>query len=315
VVIYARVSPEHKMRIVDAWKQKDQVVAMTGDGVNDAPALKRADIGIAMGITGTEVTKEAASMVLADDNFVSIIKAVREGREIYDNIKKYLTYLLQCNIMEVLVMFVAVVAVPYLAAILSPGVALPTLGSAAIALTAVQLLWINLVTDGLPAIALGVDPGDPDLMERKPRKPKESIFAGGVKVFLVGIPLLTSSLLLFAYLMHQPWLGEFQLFEARTQLLTAMIMIELAIALSSRSLKHPVYKVGIFKNKYLWYAILLSFALQLFILYLPGLQSVFDVRVPELIDWAIGLLLAGITFGVIESSKFVVSKRRKTGIL
>jgi P-type Ca2+ transporter type 2C len=315
VVIYARVSPEHKMRIVDAWKQKDQVVAMTGDGVNDAPALKRADIGIAMGITGTEVTKEAASMVLADDNFVSIIKAVREGREIYDNIKKYLTYLLQCNIMEVLVMFVAVVAVPYLAAILSPGEALPTLGSAAIALTAVQLLWINLVTDGLPAIALGVDPGDPDLMERKPRKPKESIFAGGVKVFLVGIPLLTSSLLLFAYLMHQPWLGEFQLFEARTQLLTAMILIELAIALSSRSLKHPVYKVGIFKNKYLWYAILLSFALQLFILYLPGIQSVFDVRVPELIDWAIGLLLAGITFGVIESSKFVASKRRKTGIL
>ncbi|MFA7398414.1 MAG: HAD-IC family P-type ATPase, partial [Candidatus Bathyarchaeia archaeon] len=181
VVIYARVAPEHKSRIVKAWKKKDQVVAMTGDGVNDAPALKMSDIGIAMGISGTEVTKEAADMVLADDNFASIVKAVREGREIYDNIKKYLTYLLQCNIMEILVMFVAVVSVPYIASVISPGANVELVGSAAIALTAVQILWINLVTDGLPAIALGVDPGDPDLMERKPRKPNESIFTRDVK--------------------------------------------------------------------------------------------------------------------------------------
>jgi Ca2+-transporting ATPase len=153
IAIYARVAPEHKTRIVKAWKQKDQVVAMTGDGVNDAPALKMADIGVSMGITGTEVTKEASDMVLADDNFASIVKAVKEGREIYDNIKKYLAYLLQCNIMEILVMFVAVVAVPYLAKVMSPGLDAPMLGSAAIALTAVQLLWMNLVTDGLPAIA------------------------------------------------------------------------------------------------------------------------------------------------------------------
>ncbi|XES75972.1 MAG: cation-translocating P-type ATPase, partial [Candidatus Bathyarchaeia archaeon] len=270
VVIYARVAPEHKMRIVQAWKQRDQVVAMTGDGVNDAPALKKADIGIAMGITGTEVSKEAASMVLADDNFASIVKAVKEGREIYDNIKKYLTYLLQCNIMEILVMFIAVVLVPTLAATFTPGSDPATVSSAAIALTAVQLLWMNLVTDGLPAIALGVDPGDPDLMERKPRKPKESIFTRDIKTFLVASPALTSTLLLLAYFMHQPWVSEYNLLEARTQLLTAMILIELAIALSSRSYKYPVFKVGIFKNKYLWYAILSSFALQLFILYTPG---------------------------------------------
>jgi Ca2+-transporting ATPase len=218
VVIYARVAPEHKMRIVKAWKQKDQVVAMTGDGVNDAPALKMADIGVAMGITGTEVTKEAASMVLADDNFASIVKAVKEGREIYDNIKKYLTYLLQCNIMEILVMFIAIIAVPQIAAWLTPGQDAPLLSTAAIALTAVQLLWMNLVTDGLPAIALGVDPGDPDLMQRPPRKPKESIFTRDVMIFLIASPILTSTILLITYFMHNPGLGEYQLLEGRTQL-------------------------------------------------------------------------------------------------
>jgi Ca2+-transporting ATPase len=316
VVIYARVAPEHKVRIVKAWKEKDQIVAMTGDGVNDAPALKKADIGIAMGITGTEVSKEAASMVLADDNFASIVKAVKEGREIYDNIKKYLTFLLQCNIMEILVMFIAVVAVPYLAAFFVPGLnstqeGIDAINNAAIALTAVQILWINLVTDGLPAIALGVDPGDPDLMERKPRKPKESIFTRDVKTFLIATPLLTTALLLTAYLMHQPWLGEYQLMEARTQLLTAMVLIELAIALSSRSLKHPVIKVGVFKNKYLWYAILSSFALQLIVLYVPAIQALFDVTSPQPIDWAIAILLAGIVFSALEIGKYVASKRQK----
>ncbi len=317
VAIYARVAPEHKVRIVKAWKQRDQVVAMTGDGVNDAPALKKADIGIAMGITGTEVSKEAASMVLADDNFASIVKAVKEGREIYDNIKKYLTFLLQCNIMEILVMFIAVVTVPYIASMLVPGLSSTLAGqdsinNAAIALTAVQILWMNLVTDGLPAIALGVDPGDPDLMERKPRKPKESIFSRDVLTFLIATPLLTTTLLLGAYFAHSPWLGEYQLLEARTQLLTAMILIELAIALSSRSLKYPVFKVGVFKNKFLWYAILSSFALQLVILYVPGIQALFDVRSPELIDWAIAALFAGIVFGALETGKYISSRRRKT---
>jgi P-type Ca2+ transporter type 2C len=310
VVIYARVSPEHKMRIVKAWKQKDQVVAMTGDGVNDAPALKMSDIGIAMGVTGTEVTKEAADMVLADDNFASIVKAVKEGREIYGNIKKYLTYLLQCNIMEILVMFIAVMAVPFLARLISPGSNLEAINSAAIALTAVQLLWMNLVTDGLPAIALGVDPGDPDLMQQKPRKPKESIFSRDVKVYLATMPILMSALLLAAFFSHQPWLGSFQLLEARTQLLTAMVVMELVVALSCRSLKYPVFKVGVFKNKFLWLAIASSFVLQLFILYTPGVQAIFDVHSPELIDWAIAALFGAIVFSVLEVGKFVACKRR-----
>jgi Ca2+-transporting ATPase len=311
VVIYARVAPEHKVRIVKAWKQKDQVVAMTGDGVNDAPALKMSDIGVAMGISGTEVTKEAADMILADDNFASIVKAVREGREIFDNIKKYLTFLLQCNIMEILVMFCAVVSVPYIARIISPGSDAGLINEAAIALTAVQILWMNLVTDGLPAIALGVDPGDPDLMERKPRKLNESIFSKDVKVYLSTIPALMTVLLLVAFYSHTPWVSTDQLLEARTQLLTAMIIMELVIALSMRSLKYPIFRVGPFKNKYLWYAIASSFALQLVILYVPGLQSLFDVHMPELIDWAIAALFGAIVFATIEIGKWVTSRRRK----
>jgi Ca2+-transporting ATPase len=310
VAVYARVSPEHKTRIVKAWKQKDEVVAMTGDGVNDAPALKMSDIGIAMGVSGTEVTKEAADMVLADDNFASIVKAVREGREIFDNIKKYLTYLLQCNIMEILVMFFAVVSVPYLARVLSPGSDVDLVNTAAIALTAVQILWVNLVTDGLPAIALGVDPGDPDLMQRKPRKPTESVFSKDVKVYLSTVPIFMTALLLAAFFSHMPWVSEFRLLEARTQLLTAMIVMELAIAISCRSLKYPVFKVGVFKNKFLWYAVLSSFALQLLILYTPGLQVLFGVHSPELVDWAVAAFFAGAVFAVLEVGKYVTSRRR-----
>jgi Ca2+-transporting ATPase len=311
VVIYARVSPEHKMRIIKAWKKKNEVVAMTGDGVNDAPALKMSDIGIAMGITGTEVTKEAADMVLADDNFASIVKAVKEGREIYDNIKKYLTYLLQCNIMEILVIFFAVISVPYLAQMFTPNPDIALVSSAGIALTAVQLLWINLVTDGLPAIALGVDPGDPDLMQRKPRKPNESMFSKDVKIYLTVMPIFMTAILLLAFFSNMPWESSFKLAEARTQLFTAMVMMELAVAISARSLKYPVFKVGPFKNKFLWLAVLSSFALQLFVLYTPSVQSLFDVHTPDLVDWAIAVLFAFVVFSVLEIGKYVASRRRK----
>ena len=305
VVIYARVSPEHKMRIVKAWKSKQHVVAMTGDGVNDAPALKMADIGVSMGITGTEVTKEASDMVLTDDNFASIVKAVKEGREIYGNIKKYLTYLLRCNIMEILVMFIAMIGVPYLA-----GTNEVETGSV-VALTAIQLLWVNLTTDGLPAIALGVDPGDPDLMEKKPRDPNESIFTRDVRIYLTMVPILMAGLLLFGYFLYRPWESAAQLIEARTQLLTAMILMELANAISARSLRYSVFKVGLFKNRFLWYAILSSFGLQLLVLYTPGIQTVFGVTSPEPIDWAFAILFTAITFGALETGKYIATKRRK----
>lgn len=311
VVIYARVSPEHKMRIVKAWKAKGQVVAMTGDGVNDAPALKMSDIGISMGLTGTEVTKEASDMVLTDDNFASIIKAVREGREIYDNIKKYLTYLMRCNVMEILVMFIAVVSVPYLAKLFYPAARTEDIGGATIALTAAQLLWVNLTTDGLPAIALGIDPGDPDTMERKPRDPTESVFTRDVKIYLTLVPVLMSSLLLFGYFFYHPWEGAAQLTEARTQLLTAMILMELANAISARSLKYPVWKVGIFKNKFLWYAVGSSFLLQLFVLYTPGVNAAFNVTAPEPLDWAFAILFTAITFVTLETGKYIACRRRK----
>jgi len=315
IVIYARVSPEHKMRIVKAWKAKGKVVAMTGDGVNDAPALKMSDIGVSMGITGTEVTKEASDMVLTDDNFASIVKAVKEGREIYGNIKKYLTYLLRCNIMEILVMFIVMVGVPYIAgAAYQPDPSQDPKSSPLLALTAIQLLWVNLTTDGLPAIALGVDPGDPDLMERKPRDPNESVFTRDVKVYLTIVPILMTVLLLFGYFYYEPWRGivngKDMLTEARTQLLTAMILMELANAISARSLTYSVFKVGVFKNRFLWYAILSSFGLQLLVLYSP-LQTVFGVTSPEPLDWAFAILFTAITFGSLEMGKYIASKRRK----
>ncbi len=311
VIIYARVSPEHKVRIVKAWKAKGQIVAMTGDGVNDAPALKLSDIGVSMGMAGTEVTKEAADMVLTDDNFASIVKAVKEGREIYDNIKKYLTYLMRCNIMEILVMFIAVISVPYLASVFSPNAPVTAIGAAAIALTASQLLWVNLTTDGLPAIALGIDPGDPDIMERKPRNPKESVFTFDVKLYLSLVPIIMTALLLFGYFFYRPWESPSQLLEARTQLLTSMIVMELANAISARSLKYPVWNVGIFKNKFLWYAVLSSFMLQLVVLYVPGLNSAFSVTAPGALDWIFALSFAGLTFGSLEIGKHVASKKRK----
>jgi len=291
IVIYARVSPEHKVRIVKALRKKGYICAMTGDGVNDAPALKMADIGVAMGITGTEVTKEASDMVLADDNFATIVRAVKEGREIYGNIKKYLTYLLRCNIMEILVLFFAMM--------------LSHTSESAIALTTIQILWVNLTTDGLPAIALGVDPGDPDLMERKPRDPHESIFTRDVKIYLFAVPVLMTVLLLGAYFYTLETHG---LVEARTQLFTALVLMELANAVNARSLKYTVFKVGLFKNKFLWFAILSSLGLQLMVLYIPAFHGIFEVTYPNIFDWTVAVAFTLIVFFSIEIGKYATSR-------
>ena len=286
VGVYARVSPEHKVRIVDALKEKGHVVAMTGDGVNDAPALKRADIGVAMGIMGTDVTKEASDMVLADDNFATIVAAVEEGRRIYDNIKKYLAYLMRCNIAEVLVMVVAFIL----------GFPLP--------LTAAQILWVNLTTDGLPALALGIDPAEPDVMGRPPRDPRESIFTRDVKLYLTLIPIAMTGALMctLVFFMDQ---GELV---ARSVFFLSMILMELAFAVNSRSLKKPIWRVGALKNRFLLASVVISALMTIPLFYTPILNEAFKV-VPIGLDgwlWALGLSIA--LFVSVEIAKLVAEK-------
>jgi Ca2+-transporting ATPase len=283
IKIYARVSPEHKMKIVTALKSKGHVVAMTGDGINDAPALKMADIGIAMGITGTEITKESADVVLADDNFATIVNAVKEGRRIFDNIRKYLVYLLRCNIAEILFMLVSTLL----------GLPLP--------LTAVQLLWVNLTTDGLPALALGVEPAEEDVMKRKPRSLKESVFTKrDILVYFALVPAIATLLLLYLF----TWsLSNESLVEARTQALTAMILMELVMAISSHSLSKPIIKAEPFSNKFLWYAVFFSFLLQILVLYVPFLHPAFEVTYPSIQDWLFAVLSSFLVFAIVEVLK------------
>jgi len=288
IKVYARVSPLHKVRIVKALKSKGYVAAMTGDGINDAPALKNSDIGVAMGITGTEVTKEASDMILQDDNFATIVSAVEQGRRIFDNIKKYLAYLLNCNIAEILIMLAA------------------SLMNLPIPLTAIQLLWVNLTTDGLPALALGVDPAEPDVMQRKPRSQAEALFDKASLILYFGIlPLIFTVLLTgsFAYLLTL----ESEV-EARTQIFMAMVFVELFIALAYHSLHHPIFLSRPFSNRFLWIAVGISFMMQFAVLYIPQLHGPFDVTYPESLDYVTAFGSAIIMFALLEVSKAVVQK-------
>ena len=291
VKVYARVSPEHKTKIVRALKKHGHIVAMTGDGINDAPSLKIADIGISMGITGTEVTKEASDMILADDNFATIVDAVREGRRVFDNIKKYLTYLLQCNIAEILIMLVA------------------TVFAWPLPLTAVQILWVNLVTDGPPALALGVDPAEPDIMYRPPRKQREGVFTKEVKMYLVTVPIMITVILSLLFYHN---LIEKGLIEARTRLFTSLILVELVIALTCRSLRYPIIKAGLLKSKALVIAVIVSFLMQILILYTPQLHLIFDITFPSLDDWLTAILSALVLFAGIELGKLVFGRKTRT---
>ncbi|MCW3975704.1 MAG: HAD-IC family P-type ATPase, partial [Candidatus Bathyarchaeota archaeon] len=271
VNVYARVSPEHKMKIVQILKDKGEIVAVTGDGVNDAPALKKSDIGVAMGITGTEVTKEAADMVLMDDNFTTIVSAIESGRGTFDNIKKYLSFLLSSNTGEILIMFIAGII----------GLPLP--------LIALQILWVNLVTDGLPAIALGVDPPEPDIMERKPRSSRESVFDLGVKsiIFTVGILMAISALIVFHWYLRNPL---HDLIKAQTMVFTIIVMFEMLNAFNCRSLRYSLTKIDPFKNRYLLIAVISSISLQLLVIYLPSLNIIFNTKALNFNDWLIVII-------------------------
>lgn len=255
VKVYARVSPNDKLKIVEALKKQGRIVAMTGDGVNDAPALKKSDIGVAMGITGTDVSKDASDMVLTDDNFASIVAAVEEGRKIFDNIRKVVYYLLSCNISEVATIFISIL------------LRLP------LPLIPVQILWMNLVTDGLPALALGVEPAEPDVMKRPPRDPEEGIMSKDVltNIFIGG--LLLSMLTLFVY----GWalIEHDQIELLRTMVFFTLCTGQMMHAFNSKSLRFSLFKVGIKNNPRLIMANLVSFALLIAVIYIPGLQDVF----------------------------------------
>jgi len=280
VAVYARVSPEHKLRIVKALKKNGHIVAMTGDGVNDAPALKNSDIGIAMGITGTDVTKEASDMILADDNFATIVAAIEEGRAIYDNIKKYLMYLLSCNIGEILIMAIATLI----------GFPLPLL--------ALHILWVNLVTDGLPALALGIEPAEIDIMERLPRSPKESIFYG-----IKGIILAIAMLMAFTTLTIYSWFLKESLIKARTMAFATIVMFELFISFGCRSERHPIIKIGPFKNKFLVISVIASALMLLFVIHIPTIGTLFKTTRLTLNDWTIVLMASPSGLIAIEAWK------------
>lgn len=304
--VYARVSPEHKVRIVKAWQQEGKVVAMTGDGVNDAPALKAADIGIGMGITGTEVSKGASDMVLADDNFSTIIVAVEEGRKVFSNIQKTIQYLLSANLGEVLTLFIATM--------LAWDTLLP-----------VHLLWINLVTDTFPAIALGVEPAERDVMNHAPRGKKSNFFSGGVFGSVVYQGLVQGGLTLLVYKMAIEFpahtaanmpnlsaeaLSQLQHGDALTMTFATLGLIQLFHAFNVKSIYQSVFKVGLFRNKSFNWAILISFVLLASTILIPGFNSLFSVTSLDAYQWGI---VVGTSFAIVPIVELVKFFQRKIG--
>ncbi|MDD4834146.1 MAG: cation-translocating P-type ATPase [Lutispora sp.] len=300
--VFARVSPEHKVKIVKAYKAQGNTVSMTGDGVNDAPSLKYADIGVAMGITGTDVSKGASDMILTDDNFTTIVHAIEEGRNIYNNIKKSVIFLLSCNLGEVITVFASIL-------FFWPVPLLPT-----------QILWINLITDSLPAIALGVDPGDKDVMKKKPRNPKESFFAegAGVRAIIGGtlIGILTLAAFYFGLSEHGYSLGSKNIPEevltySRTMSFVVLAASQLFYSLTMRNSTKSIFQVGLFSNMFLIGAILIGFILQFGVISVPFLANAFNVHNLSIRDWGLVILFALIPLIVNEVIKVFMRSAKK----
>jgi len=292
--VFARVSPEHKVRIVRAFQSHGEVVAMTGDGVNDAPALRAADIGCAMGISGTDVAKAASDMILTDDNFATIVAAVREGRGIYDNIKKTVHFLLSCNIGEILTVFVS-----FLLRLPAP-------------LLAIQLLWVNLVTDSLPALALGVEPIAGDIMERKPVKPHESIFGGGMGYNIIIEGCLIGSLALLAYSIGRIYfdVDPSSPFIGRTMAFAVLSLSQVVHTFNMRS-PHSIFKAGLFANPKLVLAAIACIILQAAVIVVPSLSVIFKTAILTGNQWLVVIILSLIPLVVVEMEKAVLSKKTK----
>jgi len=305
--VFARVSPEHKVKIVRAFKAQGNIVSMTGDGVNDAPSLKFADIGVAMGITGTDVAKGASDMILTDDNFTTIVHAIEEGRNIYNNIKKSVIFLLSCNLGEVITIFISILL------------------NWPVPLIATQLLWINLITDSLPAIALGIDPGDHDVMKQKPRNPKESFFSNGagLRAIIGGSLIGLFTLLAFYYGLweHGYTLGsigtaaadpkfEAALTYARTMAFVVLAASQLFYSFTMRNATKSIFKIGVFTNKYLIGSLIVGILLQLVVISIPVLATAFGVHFLTLKDWGLVLLFALIPLIVNELIKLFIKSKK-----
>ena len=282
--VFARVSPEHKVKIVKAFKSHGNIVSMTGDGVNDAPSLKAADIGVAMGITGTDVSKGASDMILTDDNFSTIVSAVEEGRKIYLNIKKSIVFLLSCNLGEILTLFTAI-----LLNWNSP-------------LQPIHILWVNLITDSFPALALGVDKAKEDVMNNPPRNPKESIFVKSDKIQLIINGVLIGGITLFAFKLGERLYPD-SLIHAQTMAFVVLSVSQLFLSLSLRSNTKSAFSLGLFSNKYLVYSILLGIFLQVIIISISFIANIFKVTPLLLYDWIVVILVSLIPFAINEILK------------